>query len=104
MFHMPIATTFGLHRFFGMLHDNVELMQFTGLTDKNGVEIYEGDICKLTPTEEYSQSESMTGIREVYWDDNDCRWYFTEFVPLNWGGFESIEVIGNIHQHPELLK
>lgn len=74
--------------------DDCELMQFTGLTDKNGKQIFEGDIVKLGTGE----------IRFVFYGCSSFRHtnygkYAKEFDHKDKG----YEVIGNIYDNPELL-
>lgn len=93
-----IVTTTG----HGSIHD-VELMQYTGLKDKNGVEIYEGDIL--------SDQDSMAKPSvEVYWHSDAASWWAKDIETPNSKGTNLFhfhrwcEVIGNIYESPELLK
>ncbi len=73
--------------------------QFVGLTDKNGVKIFEGDILKVI-------------VYSVDWEGNDCSYMDTIVVrdvsALQYDTMNCIqnefEIIGNIHENPELLK
>ena len=83
----------------GLMIDRESIMQFTGLHDKNGKEIYEGDIVSASI---YSDEKPKT--LEVYYD-NGCfiieyQDSESDFTPLGW--FPSIvEIIGNIYENPE---
>jgi hypothetical protein len=69
-----------------------ELMQFTGLKDIDGVEIYEGDICLSTGGAGAIYDERIKVIIE----------YEPEYA--GYGDYYDLEVIGNIYQNKGLLK
>ena len=71
--------------------------QFTGLTDKNGVRIFEGDIVRAFTRFSEIYVSSVTYHEGTFWFKN---WSWTKFLFK----FEKIEVIGNIHDNPELLE
>lgn len=80
----------------GMAKINPETVgQYTGLHDKNGKEIYEGDILKGTfygfPMPEYDY------VFQIYWDEKEKGFMASYFEP------SECEVIGNIYDNPELL-
>ena len=82
--------------------------QFTGLHDKNGKEICEGDIVTYPDGDggyEYCDEIINSGV--VTWSNISLCYFATnnntaEF-PATWEYIEEIQVIGNIHDNPELL-
>ena len=94
--------------------DNFVLMQSTGFTDKNGTEIYEGDILAMKDANDEMMTHDLNGDERFI---TECGFASVEFdygmwylhahignslcsVSENEG---TIEIIGNIHQNPELL-
>lgn len=88
--------------------DNLELMQFTGLLDKNGKEIYEGDIVrseygvgydtKMYPS--FTNGTHRVNIFEVKFED--CSYNLSK--PHDGNFDKEFEIIGNIYENPELIK
>ena len=77
------------------------LMQFTGLKDKNGKEIYEGDIVKGYGYEVRNGKQIRP---ERIFAINDFIKDAYRLLCITEGTGETIEVIGNIYENPELLK
>jgi len=77
------------------LLSNNFLMQYTGLKDKNGVEIYEGDMCHFKNRYDGEYTNAI-----VYYKNG---FYLDDGLHGIWDA-EDCGVIGNIYENPELLK
>ena len=106
-FELPVEMT-NINGVSGIEVDYKTIGQYTGITDKNGKRIFEGDIfCEL--------DGGMDGIpRMVIWDEEHMEfkcplikkhWAFgNNYCSLWLMKYGDIEVIGNIHNNPELLR
>ena len=81
----------------GIEVDYKTIGQFTGLTDKNGVKIFEGDIVRAFTRFSEIYVSPVVYHDGTFWFKN---WSWTKFLFK----FENIEIIGNIHDNPELLE
>lgn len=76
------------------------LMQYTGLKDKNGIEIYEGDILE-------HEDDPPSGVYEgceVTFDEEYGIYCFKNDAPNLLSSYCNLKIIGNIYENPELLE
>ena len=98
LFALPMGRQSLRDSYTAMNLDNLVIEQFTGVYDKNGKEIYEGDVLKNPDYEEafvVEYHEGMAGY--IGWGDDKIAGCY-----LITG--DEIEIIGNIHENPELLE
>ena len=80
-----------------------ELMQYISIKDKNGKEIYEGDIVKYLD-ENWYEYNTFYNMGKVCYDDEFLSYYVTNRWSVEkekvWN---DIEVVGNIYENPEML-
>ena len=81
------------------LEGDCKLMQYTGLKDKKGVEIYEGDLITHESRNAKQPHSVLFNLGLAAW----CGDYGLKY-PLQESELEEVEVIGNIYENPELLK
>lgn len=92
----PFGTNFG---FYKVIPETVS--QFTGLTDKNGRKVFEGDIVKIVDTFNGIIRGVVCWCNGAFWADctptyGEYCFYGIDYLP--------VEIIGNIYDNPELLK
>ena len=106
MKYQEVCGVYGTKTFLNKLYEDCNLMQYTGLKDKNGKEIYEGDIIK---------NIKYGGVAIIRWglkNETYCGWTVEWINPRNdqikydlmyYKDLENCEIIGNIHENKDLL-
>lgn len=100
--HWDLNSAFG---FKNHEHPDWIFMQFTGLKDKKGKDIYEGDVVDISGQKGPKKNQFIWALG---WDNEDLCWSFVYETgeparSINRKDKECMEIIGNIYEHPELL-
>ncbi|MFD1206668.1 YopX family protein [Sporosarcina contaminans] len=110
-----VATAVGLHYIIPQnlisnvlpewIVDKESVGQFTGLHDKTGVEIYEGDVLKIPDLYETPENTHATYHNETVYFEQGAFRTVNGKLDEDWDYLsEESEVIGNIYENPELLE
>lgn len=87
-----------------IVNNDIHLMQSTGLVDKNGKEIFEGDVVRQVRTQPTTENETIIGVVtmiEGAWlimNDNE------QLASYLWSETDENEIISNIYENPEFLE
>ncbi|TEY01262.1 YopX family protein [Campylobacter sp. US33a] len=84
--------------------DEIEIELFTGLYDKNGKKAYENDIVKAKNPFNYLEAKISIHKEGTFYLENKSGHYIGSLIYLVEDEGYTIEIIGNIHENPELLK
>jgi len=76
---------------------NEIILQYTGLKDKNGKEIYEGDVLKAHGIVTWNDTEYRWSAIDLNWNDKR-EWHDLDYLT------SPFEIIGNIYENPELIE
>ena len=104
MFMLTITKKLSCNHLKGWSIDEEYLMQSTGLFDKKGVEIFEGDVVRQVRTQPTTEDETITGVvtmLEGAWlimNDNE------QLASYLWSETNENEIIGNVYENKEILE
>lgn len=96
-----------------MEYESIDFIQYTGLKDRNGKDICEGDICLVYGVQVIDHADPNPGLRVIRWNEREGRLdQYRIDGNLSGSGYtfckenleKFFEVIGNIYENPELLR
>jgi len=87
-----------------LVNNDLNLMQSAGVFDKNGQEIFEGDVVRQVRTQPTTENEIVVGIvtmiEGAWLIMNDSE----QLASYLWSETDTNEIIGNIYKNPELME